>query len=46
MKIWADTASPDGNELGRAVRAIRDRARYVPTANHPLNPWWSQLMAQ
>jgi len=46
MKTWADSASPDGTELGRAVRAIRDRARYVPAANHPLYPWWSQLMAQ
>ena len=46
VKTWADSASPDGTEQGRAVRAIRDRARYVPAASHPLYPWWSQLMAQ
>lgn len=46
MKNWADSASPDGNELGRAIRAIRDRARYAPASNHLLYPWWSQILAQ
>jgi len=44
VKVWADRAAPSRDELVRAARAIRDRARYMPASNHPLHSWWSPLV--
>ena len=45
VRMWADAAALSVEELGRAARAIRDRARYLPAPNHPLYSWWSPLLA-
>jgi len=42
LKTWADAAAPAETELVRVTCAIRDRARYLPPASHPLYGWWSQ----
>jgi hypothetical protein len=44
VKSWADATSPSSEELTRIACAIRDRARYVPAANHPLYSWWAPLV--
>lgn len=44
VKTWADAAAPDQAEIGRIVRAIRDRARYAPPGNHALASWWTQWL--
>jgi len=40
MKRWVDLNEiPDG-ELRAALGRIRDQARFVPTDDFPLHPWW------
>jgi len=44
LKAWSDAALPAPAELVRIACAIRDRARYLPPATHPLYAWWSQWL--
>jgi hypothetical protein len=39
---WVEAQGIPPEELARVVRAVRDRARYLPPADHPLRAWWLQ----
>lgn len=42
VKHWADTMSPEVEDVSQALRKIYYRANYAPGKNHPLHSWWMQ----
>lgn len=44
FKSWHDQPTTERAELSIALRAVRDRARYVPPRSDPLYSWWRELM--
>lgn len=44
LKRWVDRLSPSTAELGAALLAIRDRARFLPGGRDPLCDWWMEQM--
>jgi len=41
---WSTNAAVDASTLGIALRAIDDRARFVPPRAHPLRRWWNAAL--
>jgi hypothetical protein len=44
LKRWVDRLSPSAGEIGGALIAIRDRARFLPIGRDPLCDWWMERM--
>ena len=44
FKLWHDQPTTERAELSIALRAVRDRARYVPLRSDPLYSWWRELV--
>jgi len=42
IKHWCDSSAPAPDDVRRAIRDIRVRARYVPRRQHPLRAWWDR----
>ena len=42
MRRWAESVTIE--EVGRALRAMQHRARYVPGQQDPLYAWWHDMM--
>lgn len=40
LKAWSETADSDNAAVAPALRAVRDRSRYIPPQNAPLRAWW------
>ena len=40
LKRWVDRLGPSDTEVGTALSAIRDRARFLPGGRDPLCDWW------
>jgi hypothetical protein len=45
LKRWVDVLGPSGTEVGAALSAIRDRARFLLSGRDPLCDWWMEQMA-
>lgn len=43
LQAWAGEGMSD-TVLRTILRAIRERASYFPGTNHPLYPWWANLL--
>jgi hypothetical protein len=43
VKMWVDRLGPSASEVGTALSAIRDRARFLP-GGRPLCDWWMEQM--
>jgi hypothetical protein len=43
IKHWIDAAGVPPEEASTAIRAIQQRARYVPPRSHVLHEWWTEL---
>ena len=42
MRRWAESVTIE--EVGRALRAMQHRARYIPGQQDPLYAWWHTMM--
>lgn len=40
IKLWVDKTSPSDRQVEAALRAIRDRACFLPARGMPLYDWW------
>lgn len=41
VKHWVDTSNARFELVQKALRNMRERAKYAPAGNHPLYEWWS-----
>jgi hypothetical protein len=41
VKHWVDTTHPHADIVRTTLQNIRNRARYIPYATHPLYRWWA-----
>lgn len=46
LRAWVETMQVSDAELGPLLRAIRERARFVPGRNDPLLAWWDAVGRQ
>jgi predicted nucleic acid-binding protein len=44
MKLWVDKTAPAQEHITNALRAIRDRAKFLPPHSSPLYSWWMQFL--
>lgn len=44
VKHWSEVENIDPETLGSALNAIKTQGRYSPHPNHPLLPWWENLL--
>lgn len=44
LHTWREAQAISPAELTRVVRAVRDRARYVPPKTHALSAWWMDAL--
>jgi len=44
IKSWTDAEQPSSNEIAAVLRAIRERARFMPSRDDPLHAWWSAFL--
>jgi len=44
VRQWAERTASSHSEVTEVLERIRSRARYVPARNHPLRPWWEEMI--
>jgi len=44
VKNWSEVENVPRETLRSALKAIKTRGRYIPHRNHPLRPWWEDVI--
>jgi predicted nucleic acid-binding protein len=44
IKLWVDKTAPAQEHIADALRAIRDRAKFLPPRSSPSYSWWMQFL--